>query len=59
MLSALQGTCWLSGLQSVVYILDEIIQAQCSEVNMLQRLGLRFSRKLHDKKGRAKLEYRC
>jgi hypothetical protein len=49
-LPALQCSCWLSGLQSVVYELDEIIQTQRTEVNMLQCLGLQLSRELRDKK---------
>ena len=39
-LPALQCSCWLSGLQSVVYKLDEIVETQRTVVNMLQCLRL-------------------
>ena len=51
-LPSMQCTCWLSGLQGVVDVLDEIIQAQRTEVNMLQRLCLQFLGELRNKKGR-------
>ena len=52
MLEPLQCNCWLSGLQGVVDVLDEIIQAQRTKVYMLQRLCLQFLGELRNKKGR-------
>ena len=51
-LPTLQCTCWLSGLQSVVDVLDEIIQAQRSKVDVLQCLCLKVLGELRDKKRR-------
>lgn len=48
-LPALQCACWLSGLQSVVDVLDQIIQAQRTKVDMLQRLCLQLLGKLRHK----------